>query len=306
MTAQTRIPPRALVLLLILALIWGGSFTATAIALTEVGVRTVVAARVGGACLILWIWVLAMRLPLPRGPRLWAVLLSLGLIGNALPFTLITWGQTTVPSGLAAILNASTAVFGVLVAAAFFRDEKLTARKVAGVCLGLAGLVIAIGVDSLSAFDPTSLGQLALIAASLCYAFTGVLGRVALREVDPSVAATGMMTGATILMLPLALATEGLPAAHHGWAVWVALAYSAFVATAIAYLIYYRLLGLAGAGNTSFVTLLVAPVAIVLGALVLHESLPLRAYAGFALLAAGLIVLDGRVGARLAQTRAGG
>lgn len=296
---QTSLTPRAILMLLLLALIWGGSFTATAVALTEIGVRTTVAIRVGGAAVVLWLWVLASRLPMPRDPRTWAVLLALGLIGNALPFSLITWGQTTVPSGLAAILNAATAVFGVLVAAAFFRDEKLTARKVTGVTLGIGGVAVAMGVQNLLAFDPTALGQLALIGASLSYAFTGALGRVALRSVNATVAATGMMTGAALVMIPWALATDGMPAAHHSGHVWLALAYSAVIATAVAYLIYYRLLGIVGAGNTSFVTLLVAPVAIVLGAVLLQESLPVRAYLGFALLAAGLVVLDGRLLARL-------
>lgn len=299
-TAQVQLSPRALVLLGLLALIWGGSFTATAVALTEVGVRTTVAARVGGASLILWAWVLAAGLPLPRRLRDWGVLLLLGLIGNALPFTLITWGQTQVPSGLAAILNAATAVFGVLVAAAFLRDERLTVRRLAGVALGLCGVIVAMGLGALAALDLTALGQLALVAASLFYAMTGVLGRVALRAVRPEVAAAGMMTGAALVMVPLALVTEGVPSPHHGIAVWGALAYSAIMATAIAYLIYYRLLSMAGAGNTGFVTLLVAPVAIVLGAVLLSEALPPRAFAGFALIAAGLVVLDGRIFGRAA------
>lgn len=299
MTSQSTISTSALALLVLLGLIWGGSFTATAVALTEVGFWTTVAARVAGACLVLWAWVLGTGLPLPARARDWAVLLTLGVIGNAIPFSLITWGQTTVPSGLASILNASTAVFGVLVAATFFRDERLSLRKLAGVGLGLAGVILAMGVESLAALDLASLAQLALVGASVCYAFTGALGRVALRAVRPEVAAAGMMTGAALVMVPAALWIEGLPASHHSATVWAALAYSAFLATAIAYLIYYRLLASAGAGNTSFVTLLVAPVAIVLGAILLGEQLPPRAFAGLALLAAGLVVLDGRLAARL-------
>lgn len=298
--------PRALALLVLLALIWGGSFTATSVVLTELPFRSVVAIRIGGAAIVLWLYVLAARPALPRRALDWAVLLFLGVIGNALPFSLITWGQTSVPSGLASILNASTAVFGVLVAAAAFRDEKLTTRKLVGVALGLAGVVVAMGVSQLTALDPTSLGQLALVAASACYAFTGALGRYALRSVAPQVAATGMMTGAALVMVPWALASDGLPPLHHSGHVWLALAYSAVIATAIAYLIYYRLLGMVGAGNASFVTLLVAPIAIVLGAVLLQENLPPRAYAGFALLAAGLMVLDGRLFGRLAQGRGAG
>ncbi len=298
--------PRALALLVLLATIWGASFAATSVALAELPFRTVVAIRVGGAAIVLWLYVLVARPALPRRVRDWAVLLFLGVIGNALPFSLITWGQTTVPSGLAAILNASTAVFGVLVAAAVFRDEKLTARKLIGVTLGLAGVIVAMGIGQLTALDPTSLGQLALIAASVCYSLTGALGRFVLRSVAPQVAATGMMTGAALIMVPWALASDGAPPLHHSGQVWLALAYSAVIATALAYLIYYRLLGMVGAGNSSFVTLLVAPIAIVLGTVFLHESLSFSAYAGFALLAAGLTVLDGRLFGRLAQGRGAG
>jgi len=305
MTQQT-MTPRALALLVLLASIWGASFAATSVALTELPFRSVVAIRIGGAAIVLWAYVLLARPPLPRRARDWAVLLFLGVIGNAIPFSLITWGQTTVPSGLASILNASTAVFGVLVAAAVFRDERLTARKLIGVALGLAGVIVAMGIGQLTALDPTSLGQLALVGASLCYAFTGALGRFVLRSVAPQVAATGMMTGAALVMVPWALMTDGLPPLHHSGQVWLALVYSAVIATAVAYLIYYRLLGLVGAGNSSFVTLLVAPIAIVLGAVLLDETLALRAYAGFALLAAGLTVLDGRLFHRLAQGRGAG
>lgn len=295
MISQTTMTARAWALLALLGLIWGGSFAATAVALTEVGFWSVVALRVTLAAAVLWGAVLALRLPLPRDPRQWANLFLLGLFGNALPFSLITWGQLSVPSGLAAILNASTAVFAVLLAALFFRDEALTVRKVAGVALGIAGVATAIGLSDLGSLDLSAMGQWALIAASLSYAVAGVLGRVALRGVAPQVAATGMLTGAALIMAPVALWQDGWPSTQHSGQVWLALAYSAVVATALAYLLYYRLLARAGAGNAALVTLLVAPVAIVVGAMLLRESLPPRAFGGFAILALGLLVLDGRL-----------
>lgn len=301
MTAQVTFTPRALMLLVLLGTIWGASYTATAIALQGgIGVQWVVAFRTGGACILLWAWLLVTRAPLPRRAGDWAILLALGLIGNAAPFTLITWGQVTVPSGLAAILNAATAIFGVLVAALAFRDERLTPQRLLGVGVGLLGVITALGPAQLLALDLTSLAQLALVAAGLCYGITGALGRVALRKVAPEVAATGMMTGAALSLVPVALLTEGLPATHYPAGVWLALAYSAFIATAIAYLIYYNLIASAGAGTAGMTTLIVAPVSILLGAVLLHESLPLRAYAGFALLAVALVILDGRLHRRLA------
>lgn len=300
MTAQISFSSRALVLLVLLGTIWGASYTATAVALHGgMGVQWLVALRVGGACLVLWAWLAVTRARLPRRAADWAILLSLGLIGNAAPFTLITWAQETVPSGLAAILNSATAIFGVLVAALVFRDERLTPQRMTGVAIGMAGVVVALGPANLLAFDLTSAAQLALVAAGFCYGVTGVIGRIALRSVAPQVAATGMMTGAALSMVPLALLTEGLPAAHYPAEVWVALAYSAVVATALAYLIYYNLIASAGAGNAGFTTLIVAPVSIILGAVLLHESLPFTAYLGFALLALALAILDGRLPRRL-------
>ena len=146
MTPQKTIPPRAWAELLLLATIWGGSFISNRLALNEVPVLTTVAFRVTGACLLLWVYVRLRGLDIPRSPRIWAAFLVMGLLNNALPFTLITWGQLTIPSGLAAIVNASTAIFGVLTAALLFRDERLTARRLTGVLLGFTGVAVAIGL----------------------------------------------------------------------------------------------------------------------------------------------------------------
>ncbi|HEX9858750.1 MAG TPA: DMT family transporter [Paracoccaceae bacterium] len=294
MNPQRTISPRAWAELLLLATIWGGSFIGNRLALVEFGVLSTVAFRVGGACLILWCWVALRRLPLPRDPGVWGAFLVMGFLNNALPFTLITWGQVTIPSGLAAILNASTAILGVLVAALVFRDERLTGRRLAGVALGFAGVVVVIGIESLARLDLTSLAQLALLGASLSYATAAAWARVRLSGLAPQVAAAGMLTGATLIMFPAALLVEGMPSLHHGPVVWGALTYLAVISTAFAYLLYYRVLGMAGAGNLSLVTLLIAPIAVIMGALILNESLPLRDFIGFALLAAGLMVIDGR------------
>lgn len=295
MTPQKSIPPRAWAELLLLATIWGGSFISNRLALNEVPVLTTVAFRVAGACILLWVYVRLRRLPVPRSPRIWLAFLVMGLLNNALPFTLITWGQLTIPSGLAAIVNASTAIFGVLVAALAFRDERLTARRLTGVLLGFAGVAVAIGLHALATLNLASLPQLALVAAAISYALAAAFARRMLGGLPPQVAAAGMLTGSSLLMLPTALWIDGPPVLTHGAQVWGALGYLAIIATAGAYLLYYRVLGMAGAGNLSLVTLLTAPVAIVMGALILNEALPLRAYAGFALIALGLLIIDGRL-----------
>lgn len=291
--------PRAWAEMALLALNWGGSFVANRAALDGLGVMSVVAIRVLGGGLLLWLWVWLRGLPVPRDARLWGAFLVMGAINNAIPFSLITWGQLTIPSGLAAILNAATAILGVLVAAAAFRDETLTARKATGVAVGFAGVVTVIGPAALTHFDPTSLAQIALIGAALSYALAAAWARATLGGVRAEVAAAGMLTGSSLIMVPLALWHDGWPALAQPWRVWAGLAHLALMSTAIAYLLYYRLIRGAGAGNASLTTLLVAPVAIVLGAMVFGETLPLRAYLGFAVLAAGLLILDGRLLARL-------
>lgn len=295
MTPQKTIPPRAWAELLLLATIWGGSFISNRLALNEVPVLTTVAFRVAGACLLLWVYVRLRRLPIPRSPRIWLAFLIMGLLNNALPFTLITWGQLTIPSGLAAIVNASTAIFGVLAAALIFRDERLTARRLTGVLLGFAGVAVAIGLQALTTLNLTSLPQLALVAAAMSYALAAVFARRMLGGLAPQVAAAGMLTGSTVLMVPVALLADGAPSITHSPGIWASLGYLAVISTAGAYLLYYRVLGMAGAGNLSLVTLLTAPIAILLGALILGEALPPRAYAGFALIALGLLIIDGRL-----------
>ena len=281
--------------LMLLALIWGGSFLAIRTALDEIGVLSSVTHRVFWAALVLWGIVALRRLPLPKAPGIWAAFLVMGLLNNALPFSLMAWGQLHIETGLTAILNAATAIWGVLVAALIFPDERLTARRLIGVLVGFIGVATAIGLANLTSLDPRSLAQLAVIGGTISYAFAGSWARARLKSVPPLISAAGMLTGSTLIMAPLAYAIEGpLPLALE-LRTWVAIAYYALAATALAYLLYYRILAAAGAGNLLLVTLMIPPVAILLGAWVRDESLTSNAYLGFSLLALGLLILDGRI-----------
>ncbi|MBD3663146.1 DMT family transporter [Sulfitobacter sp. TSTF-M16] len=295
MNVQKTISTRAWLEMGMLALIWGASFLTIAIALREIGPMTVVAHRVGWAAVALWIAVVAMKLPIPRAPRVWAAFLVMGLLNNVIPFGLMAWGQTHIESGLTSILNASTAIFGVLMAALFFADEKLTLRKTIGVSLGFAGVATAIGIENLYTFDLRSLPQLAVIGGTISYAIASVWARKMLSDQPPQVAAAGMVTGATLIMLPLAWITEGPITLNLAPETLAAIMYFALGATALAYLLYYRVLAMAGSGNLMLVTLMVAPIAILLGSIILGEVLTPSAYVGFALLAIGMLVIDGRV-----------
>ena len=290
---QMTISHRAWIELFVLSFIWGASFLSIRIALDEIGPLTAVAHRVGWAMLILWGYILVRRLPVPRDPNIWVAFLGMGLLNNVIPFSLMAWGQLHIETGLTSILNAATAIFGVIAAALFFADERLTARRALGVGLGFLGVATAVGITALLSFDVRSLGQLAVIGGTISYALAGVWARKHLKGLSPQVAAAGMLTGSSLIMLPVAWLVEGPLTLDLQPQTWFAISYYAIVATAIAYLLYYRVLAMAGSGNLMLCTLLVAPVAIILGAVVLDETLPLRAYFGFAMLAVGLLILNG-------------
>lgn len=292
---QKTISPRAWAELMMLSLIWGASFLSIRIALNEIGPLTAVAHRTGWAMLILWAYVLVRRFDLPTDMRVWGAFLVMGLMNNVIPFSLMAWGQLHIETGLTSILNASTAIFGVIAAAIFFADEMLTPRKAIGVTVGFIGVSTAIGLAAFKDFDVRSLGQLAVIGGTISYALAGVWARKTLGHLRPQVAAAGMLTGASIMTIPAAWIIEGPISLSLQPQTWAAIAYYAIVATAIAYMLYYRVLAMAGSGNLMLCTLMVAPVAIALGAVTLGEALPLRAYTGFVILALGLLILDGRL-----------
>ncbi|SLN39186.1 DMT family transporter [Pseudooctadecabacter jejudonensis] len=294
MTTQRTLTTQTWAELFVLGLIWGGSFLAIRLALNEVPFVTSVAHRVFWAALILWGYVALRRLPLPKG-RDWGVLFVMGVLNNVIPFSLMAWGQLYIPTGLTSVFNAGTAIFGVLVAALLLSDERMTTRKATGSLIGFFGVATAIGLDSLRDFDITSLAQLAVIGGTISYAFAGVWARVHMGHLTPQVAAAGMLTGSSLIMVPAAFIIDGVPSANLSLTALGAIAYYVVFATAGAYLLYYRILKAAGSANTMIVTLLIPPVSIVLGAWMLDETLSPNVYVGLALLAVGLIILDGRL-----------
>ncbi|WP_420584134.1 DMT family transporter [Ruegeria sp.] len=292
MADQKHLSSRAWAELLLLGLIWGASFVSIRIALDTIPVMTSVLHRVFWAMLVLWLVVRFQRLEVPRDPRIWLAFLVMGLLNNAIPFTLMAWGQLYIETGLTSILNAMTAIFGVITAAIFFSDERLTRARAIGVGLGFLGVATAIGLRNFTSFDLQSMAQLAIIAGTISYALAGAWARVTLSQLSPVVAAAGMLTGSTVLILPITLMVDGIPTLVLPPITWAAIAFYALAATAGAYLLYYRILAMAGAGNLMLVTLIIPPVAIVLGTVMRDEALPPHAYIGFAILAFGLLILN--------------
>jgi drug/metabolite transporter (DMT)-like permease len=288
---------RVWIWLLSLSVLWGGSFFFAKVAVGELEPLTVVFFRVGLAALALNAILLARGVnPFRRGSP-WAAYLVMGILNNALPFSLIFWAQTRIPSGLASILNATTPLFTLVVAHWLTKDEKIDSAKVAALLAGLGGVIVLLGPDLL--LEASSLwGQLACLAAALSYAFAGVYGRrfTALKA-EPMEVAAGLVTAGSVLILPVMLLADRpwMPANMPSPSVWLALAGLALLSTALAYVLYFRILAAAGATNLLLVTFLIPLTAVLLGALVLGERPAPRHFAGMALIGRGLAVMDGRL-----------
>jgi drug/metabolite transporter (DMT)-like permease len=291
-------------LLLLLGLIWGGSFFFARVAVLEVPPFPLVFLRLSIAALALHIYLHGRR-DLYRTLRIhWRAFAIMGLLNNALPHTLIFFGQTEIGAGLASILNATTPIWTVIIANRLTTDERLTGAKLAGCAIGLAGTAVLIGPALSSAAHAPLWALILPVAAAISYGFAGTFGK-RFRGIPAPVTATGQLTASSLMMLPVALVMDqswSLPIPST--AAILAILGLALLSTAFGYLLYFRILTLAGATNASLVTLLVPPSAIILGALFLGERLTWTDMAGMALIALGLVVLDGRLFRRLSPAAA--
>jgi drug/metabolite transporter (DMT)-like permease len=291
---QRVMAPLEWLLLGALSVLWGGSFFFAKVALADLPPLTVVLGRVGLAAIALNLMVRARGLRMPTSHRAWGAFLVMGGLNNLIPFSLIFWGQTEIASGLASILNATTPLFTVVLAHLLTRDEPMTGNRLAGVLAGLLGVVLMIGPTALAGLGVHVVDQLACLAAALSYAFAGIFGR-RFRDMPPLVTAAGQVSATTLMILPVALIVDqpwSLPLP--GLATWGALAGLALLSTALAYVIYFRILAAAGATNLLLVTFLIPVSALVLGMTILGERLDLRHFAGMALIGLGLAAIDGR------------
>jgi len=291
-------------LLIALSILWGGSFLFAKVAVGDLPPLTVVFLRVAIAALALIVVVRVMGLALPKG-RDWWPFVVMGAINNVLPFTLLFWAMTEVSSGLAAILNATTPLSTVLLAHLLTTDERMSLPKVLGVLVGLCGVAVLIGVDALDGLGLAVLAQFACIGAGLCYALATIWGR-RLSGRPPLVVATGQVTASSLLLIPIVLVVDrpwtlSMPSA----ATIASVAALALASTALAYILYFRILRTAGATNLSLVTFLVPVSALALGAAFLGEAVTPSNVLGMALIGAGLALIDGRLFAGLSPQRSG-
>ena len=272
-----------------LAVLWGGSFFFIELAIRDLPVFTVVTARVGLAAFLLIAFVYFRGQTMPGSLSIWAGLLLLGALRATLPISLIVWAETQIDSGLASILNSTSPLFTMIVAHFLTVDEKLTLPRILGVIVATAGVVILIGADALQGLGLQVLAQLAMLGATLSYGFAAVYGR-RFRDMPTTVSSAGMLTGATLLALPLALLLEHPWTLRPGGLSIAAVLALALLSTALAFVIWFKLIHSAGAANTSMVTFLIPIVGLILGIGVLGEGLEFSSLMGLAFILLGLAV----------------
>lgn len=295
MTASDiRIDARDWALLAILSVLWGGSFFFNGVVLRELPPFTLVLLRVALATIMLLPLVYVRGLPFPVGWNGWKPFFLVGLFNNVLPFSLIVTGQTYIPSALASILNATTPLFTVVVMAAA-GEEKLILRRVAGVIVGLAGVII-LHAGQLGFESGQGLGILLCLAAALSYGISALVARRSLAVSPPLATATFQMIASSLMMLPVAAVFERpWQLAMPGAVTWFAVLGLAALSTALAYIVFFQILRRSGATNVMLVTLLVPVTAILLGAFVLGEHITLREIMGAFVIGSALLLIDGRM-----------
>lgn len=299
-TISSSINSKVWVMLIFLSILWGGSFFFVGITVNDLPPLTIVTLRVGIAAFTLWGIAIMMGLRPPRSLKVLVSFLGMGLLNNVIPFALIVWGQTQIASGLASILNAATPIFTVVVAGILLPDERPTPLKIIGVALGFVGVAAMIGVPVLGD-ESNLLAQLAIVGAAISYAFAGVYGRrFKSLGVSPIITAAGQVTASTLVLLPIMLFIDGtIDTDGISINTWLAVVGLAVASTAIAYVLYFKILELAGATNVLLVTLLVPVSATLLGSIFLNESLELIHVLGMVLIALGLSAIDGRLWYRM-------
>jgi drug/metabolite transporter (DMT)-like permease len=286
--------PTEWAMLVLLSIFWGGAFFFVEIALRGFQPLALVFLRVTIAALILLLVVCLRGHRIPTGLKTWGAYFVMGALNNAIPFSLIVWGQTRIDSGVASILNAATPIFTVLLAHFLTSDEHLDSRKIVGVLIGFCGVFLMMSPELQNGFSWRGLGLIAVIGATISYSLAGIFGK-RFKQEPPMVTSTGMLICSAIMMAPLAIFSGSLGASVLSTQAIAAVLGIAAISTAMAYLLYFRILAAAGATNVLLVTFLIPVSALLLGIGVLGEVIHVLEYAGMGGIFLGLIVIDGRV-----------
>lgn len=294
-TQQKMLTPRDWGMLLLLGALWGGSFFFARVAVLEIHPLTLVLFRVSIAAAALHVYLAvagpSFRLALPMAGSFF----GLAILNNIIPFTLMFAGQTELGAGAASILNATTPFWTMILANLVTVDEKLSWNKVTGVVLGIGGTVVMIGPDVIASSGAPAWAKFALVGTALSYACAALFAR-RFSVLPPQIVATGQLTASTVIMLPVVLLWNGTAGMFDAsMAAWLSVLGLALLATSVGYILFFALIGSAGATNASLVTLIVPVSAILLGALFLGERMHWYEFAGMGLIGLGLLIIDGRL-----------
>lgn len=279
-------------MLLLLAAVWGSSFVFIKIGVTEVPPITLTAVRLGLASAFLLLVMAVTRRAFPTGRSLWSMMVVAALIGNALPFCLIAWGQQSIPSGTAAILMGVMPLITMVLAHAFTDDEKLNLRKVVGMVVGLCGLCMLVGPAAVQGLTASFVGMLALLAAATCYGFNTVLIR-RMDAPDRTSAVTMIILLSALIVAPFAFVLENPLVVTAGLKAWSAVITLGVLHTSFATLLMFAIIGRAGASFFSQLNLIIPIAGVVWAAVLLSEIPGLNALAALGLIILGILIAKG-------------
>ena len=288
-------------LLLSLAFVWGASFYFIEIGLIYLDPFWLVSVRLLFGALPLALWLLLQEKTLPIKLRFWTSVMIMGVLNNFLPFNFIAFGQLYVTGGIASIINANTAFMGVIVSGLFLSGEPATWNRVVGVMIGVTGVAIAIGITPMltaAGANDLLLGSLAIIVATIAYAFAGVWGKIKLAEYSPTQSALGMLICSSVISVLCSFFIYGPPSLtiiNHPFDLIKVVLGLGVLGTALAYPLYFRILEVVGSSNLMLVTIIVPVFAIILDAILLSQFVTGSDLFGFALVAIGLFIMDGRL-----------
>ena len=279
-----------LALLVVLASLWGASYTFIKIGvetippITLITVRTLIAG-------ILLLAVLRWRgLKLPADAATWGKFLFQACLNSAIPFTLIAWAERSIDAGLAAILNSMTPIFAFLLTALITRHESVTARKLFGAAAGLAGVCLIIGMQALDGLGDQLWAQLAVVAATICYAGAAIFGKN-FKGLDPMMPAAGSLICGAVILIPLSLVVDRPWTLSPSLDSMLALAALSVFSTALAFAIYFRLIHTLGSVGATAQAYLRVPVGVAIGVVFLGETVTTTAGIGLVCVIAGVVAM---------------
>ena len=282
-------------LVFLLGFLWGASFLFVEILLNYISPFMIVYLRVSLASLILILYLILSKIKFKFSFLLVFNFFIMGMLNNVFPFLLITYGQQTVSGGLASILNANTSFLTILLASLILKNEPLTKSRIIGVLIGVVGVIIVVGYENISNFYDKDTGKFLILLSGLSYAFAAIFAKVRLQNIQPEVAATGMLTMSTLILSPFIFLFYGNEVSSLNI---ISMSYSllfAVICSVLAYFIYFKILLSTGAGNLLICTIIIPPSAILLNAILIGETITLNELIGLVIITFGLLILDGRL-----------